>query len=217
MRGETRVEKEIRAELGLKNDDQPWVQFFDTAIEDKAMSAASNRTRYKTVVFIEKIPTADGLVVRDKFHRKMHKDDQVQYPEEWALYERRKSAMDDGGPNIRAIPGMDAAILAELIDLRITSCRDLLQYDGDLEELEPLRDIASNMMELATNALPQNQEIRERREALRREVLRPKNIESVRSGPAKRGLKLVDQGPAPVAVPAGNGESVETFSYSFEA
>jgi hypothetical protein len=216
MIGETQTEKVIRREMGLEKDSKPWAQFFDSAMIDHELSEAGTRKRYKNVVFIEKIPTADGLVVRDKFHRKMREADKAEFPEAWAAYEERKEAQSGRGPNIRTIPCIDAAIVAELVELRIATCRDLIEYEGDLEELEPLRDVAQKVMEVADGSVLQGEEIRKRREALRRAVERPKN--SAHSGAAPRaGLKLVDRGPEPITVPAGKGDAVETFSYSFEA
>jgi len=214
MRGETSVEKKIRKELGLATDHKPWAQFFDSAMIDQELTDAGTRTRFKNVVFIEKIPTADGLVVRDKFHRKMRPSDKIEFPEAWEDYENRKSNQGDRGPSIRTIPGVDAAIVEELLALRIATCRDLIEYDGDLEELEPLRGTAQKVLEMADDTVPQTEEIRERRDALRRALVRPQDGPRSEGG---RGLKLVDRGPDPIRVPDPQGNSVESFSYSFEA
>lgn len=141
------IEEQITKELGYDRS-KPHVQFYEHAVKNAKRSEAAGRPKYDTSVYILKTPSAPDLVVRNTFSRQMIEQDKKDYPQEWARYVERKQQRDNFNPMIRGIPGMTAAALAELRDLEIVTCRDLVNYGGNLDELETLRDIAEQVLDI---------------------------------------------------------------------
>ena len=141
------IEEQIAKELGHDRS-KPHVQFYDHAVINKRLTEESGRNRYDAKVYIRKTPTAPDLVVRNTFSRKMEEQDKKDFPVEWARYVERKSNQDNYNPFVRGIPGMTVAAAAELKDLGIVTCRDFAHYEGDLGDLEALREIAIEVLDI---------------------------------------------------------------------
>lgn len=170
------IEKKIAEELGYGNH-KPYVQFYDHAVLNQARSEEAGRPKYDAKVYIQKTPSAPDLAVRNNFSRKMIEADKHEFPEEWAHYCAKKKEQDNFNPLVTGIPGMTVTAAAELKDLRIVTCRDLANYDGDLDDLEPLRDIARQVLDIG---------------------------DRIRAKPAVQAPRAV---PAPIVTPVSRGKS----------
>ena len=154
-------ERKIAEAMGHDRS-KPMVQFFDHAAFNATLTKESGRPRYTSHIYLRKIPSAPDLVVRDVFDRAMVEEDKTDWPEEWALYEKRKGGMNNMKPPITAIPGIDVASKAELAALELFTCDDFVNYAKPLEGLEELRETARAIMEVS-DAIA----IRKRRESVR--------------------------------------------------
>lgn len=152
-------EMKVREAMG-EVDHQPYIEFFDHAIENRFKSKESGRPRFASQVFIRKIPSAPDLIVRDVFDRQMVEQDKTDYPEQWQRYCERKSKLDNFSPPITAIPGMTVAYNAELRALGIQYCEQFVAFERDLDELEPLRETARKIMEIAHEIRAQRDDVR---------------------------------------------------------
>lgn len=183
-------------------DKRPFVSFFDHAIQSAELTEKSGRPRYIPKVYIQKIPSAPDLQVRDRFARAMTEQDKLDYPQEWALYQQRKGDIDSLVPPVTAIPGMDAAKRMELEALNIHNCRQLVDYEGNLDNLEETREIARRILEVAN-------EIREGRDAVRdaadRQIHHPASVPG-----AGGGRKAKEEGNEK----AGKQEEGYTFTFT---
>ena len=141
------IEEQIAKELGHDRS-KPHVQFYDHAVKNAKRSEEAGRAKYDAQVYILKTPTAPDLVVRNTFSRKMEEKDKAEFPEAWARYQARKQQIDNYNPHVKGIPGMTVTANAELRDLGIVTCRDLVGYEGDLDDLEPLREIALEVLDI---------------------------------------------------------------------
>lgn len=191
-------EKQIRQAMGEKRH-LPYVSFFDHAVEDKELTEKSGRPRFRSRVYIQKIPSAPDLVQRDIFTRAMTEEDKQDWPEEWARYLEKKEAIDNLTPPITAIPGMGVAEKAELLALGIKNCREFVDYPKGLDELEPLRETAKKIMEVSRYV----KDIREGRQGVRnapdRQMHNPAGVYRIRPETEKEK----------------DGEE-ESFSYTFQ-
>ena len=141
-------ERKIREAMGEASH-KPWVSFFDKAVPDEKLTEETGRPRFRERIYIQKVPSAPDLPVRDIFTRAMEEEDKAEFPEEWQAYLARKDAIANPAPPIQALPGMDVAAEAELQALSIRTCRDLVAYKGDLDVLEPLRNTAREIMRIS--------------------------------------------------------------------
>jgi hypothetical protein len=188
-------EETIAQAMG-EDKSQPHVMFFDHAVFSKDLTEKSGRPRYIEKAYIRKIPSAPDLIVRDVFDAPANDEHKRQFPEQWAAYLARKSELDMYTPPIEALPTMTVARKAELHALKIRNCRDLIDYQGDLDELEPLRDVAKKIMGIA-NGLRNRREVSEEREVVQNGADRQPHYS-----------------PRPVqSAPQGGKE--ESFTYSF--
>ena len=206
MRAQNNHEKKISEALGHNNDSKPFAQFFDHAEYDEALSEECGRPRFNCSIYLEKIPTSADLIIRDRFHRKMIPADKLEFAEAWERYSKLKRLQDNFSPAVQAIPGIDTASFAELKALEIASCEDLVEYEGDLDVLEPLRETAKQIMEIGDA-------LRKKRDAIRAEARR--QVHENRSVPGASPLKAVPN-TAPKGY-VGTGNSKETFNYTFQA
>lgn len=141
-------EQKIAKEMGHERH-KPIATFFDHAVIDHEKSKKYGRTKYKKRVYLRKIPTAPDLVVRDVFDRPMMEEDKEAFPEAWKRYCERRSQIDNYDPPVTAIPGMSVAIHRELQDLDIHTCEQLVGHEGNLDEVEPIRETARKIMEIS--------------------------------------------------------------------
>lgn len=125
----------------------PAVSFFDYPMEDKALSEASGRPRFRAHTFIQK--QTRGVIVPEIFHRRMEETDKEEFAEEWAIYQQKRDQVDNRAPSLMAMPGMDVASLEELKALDLTDCEKLAAYKGDLTGLEHFQKIAHQIMEIS--------------------------------------------------------------------
>lgn len=152
-------ERRIAEAMGEKKH-KPFVSFFDHAVEDQELSKESGRPRFVERVYIQKIPSAPDLARRDIFTRAMVESDKDEFPDEWAHYLDRKGSMDNLRPPIEAIPGMSLAQAAELKALGIDNCQQLVEYAEGLDELEPLRATAQQIMRISDALRKERDDIR---------------------------------------------------------
>ena len=145
---------------------QPYVSFFDHAVINKPLTEKSGRPRYTALTYIQKIPSAPDLGSRDVFSRKMVPVDKTDWPEQWALYLKRQEAGKSFDPPIKAVFwAMDIAQQHEITDLLIKTCGELVGHQGDLGELEYMRGIATQTLEMG-NELRNRRQVREGRESV---------------------------------------------------
>ena len=199
-------ERKIAEAMGHDRS-KPMVQFFDHAAFNATLTKESGRPRYTSHIYLRKIPSAPDLVVRDVFDRAMVEEDKTDWPEEWALYEKRTGGMNNMKPPITAIPGIDVASKAELAALELFTCDDFVNYAKPLEGLEELRETARAIMEVSDA-------IRKKRESVRTEEGRQIHRDSGISVP-RGGLLSADfaRPKKEVFQKAGKEESNQTFHY----
>lgn len=161
------LERQLKQAHGV-SEIMPIVVFVDWALKDEELSKQCGRPRYKDCIFLEKHPR--GTMVKDVFRRRMEEQDKRDYPKEWAEYQARKSEIANRAPPITAMPGMTRAVFEELRELGLTDCEKVAGYEGDLQEIEPFRRIAQQIMEISN---VQSRAFREGRQEVREEVHRP--------------------------------------------
>jgi len=137
------LEQQLKTAYGV-TEKPPLVNFVDWALKDEVLTKETGRPRYRDLIFIEMRPR-DGS--RDIFREIVTDEHKLQYPKEWAEYEKRKGALDVHSPKIGLIPGMTRAKFEELTDLGIVTCADLVEYPKSLDELDGLRAMAKKIME----------------------------------------------------------------------
>ena len=147
-------EELIAKELG-HDKSKPLIQFYDHAVRNNAKSEQCGRPRYDAKVYLRKVPTSPDRVVRDVFSRKMTEQDKHEYPTEWAQYLERKGGADNHNPPVTILPGMTVAAQAELKELRIFNCKQLVACERDLDDLEPLREIARKVLAITDDVMSQ--------------------------------------------------------------
>ena len=145
-------EELIAKELG-HDKSKPLIQFYDHAVRNNEKSEQYGRPRYDAKVYLRKVPTSPDRVVRDVFSRKMTEQDKREYPDEWAHYLERKSGADNHNPLITILPGMTVAAQAELKELRIFNCRQLIACERNLDDLEPLREVARKVLAITDDVM----------------------------------------------------------------
>lgn len=164
-----RVYKEISEAVFGKNDYEPLVTFYDHAAYNEVLSKQSGRPRYTEQTYTLLKPTHPDLKVRDTVSHPTTQDEIDRYPEQWARYQAEKQDQRDFHPPLQAIPGMRISYFRELQALEIFDAKALAEYEGDLGEIDHLRELAKRIMEVAREA----RELREARENPVREEREP--------------------------------------------
>jgi len=197
----------------------PIVNFYDHALPIES----TGRPRFKAAVFVQKKTRNDPT--GSTFCREATEDDKREFPREWAAYCDARDQIEHRAPPLSAIATMSPVAFEELKALDINDCRQLAEYSGDLDVLNPMRETARRIMEIAN----EDRRIRERRETVPDQVGRPVHgniagdrVTTYTHQPDGRPLPSDHQGgesvqrQAPVKrlVP---GTSVECFKYEFVA
>ena len=133
----------------------PIVSFYDHALPANQSARdfmnkgkfSGERPRFKPAVFVKKTTRNDPT--NSTFTQPVTEQDKEMHPREWALYCELKEKAEDRSPPIAAIPGMDAVSMEELKALGISDCKQLIEYQGDLDSIEHLRETAKRIMEIA--------------------------------------------------------------------
>jgi hypothetical protein len=201
-------EQKVRELMGEKNY-KPYVSFFDHAAENAELTEASGRPRFVERVYIQKIPSAPDIPVRDVFTRAKTKEDEREYPEEWAAYCERKEAVSNLRPPIAAIPGMDVASKAELLALNIRDCEAFVNHPEPLDELEPLRATAKRIMEISNG-------IREGRQVVQDDTVRPIHHPAGVPGSGQAQGYAQKEGYYQETGHQEAGDEEESFTYQFQ-
>ena len=134
-------------DMGLESTPKIFARFFDHAISDPEKSKKSGRKRFKPAVYLELRNLAES--VPDVFHRKMIEQDKADYPEQWDQYQKNQQAISNRAPSVNAIPGMTVVAYEEFKALELWNCEKIAEYSGDLENLEPFRALAKQIMEIS--------------------------------------------------------------------
>ncbi len=187
--------RKMAREMGLEATPKIFARFFDHAIEDKEASRQSDRKRFKHATYLELRNLAE--VVQDVFHRKMIPQDKNDYPEQWAAYASSRGEISNRRPSLRAIPGMTEEAYEEFKWLKLWDCEKVMNYEGDLTNLEPFRKVAKQIMEIS------DEQVREERAMVRNEANGP--VHSI-AGQVR---------PAQIAIQKETDQE-ETFSYQIQ-
>lgn len=168
----------------------PIVTFYDHALPDNESARdyvgkgkwEGERPRFKPAVFVRMQTRNDptGSTWCDKATRE-HSE---QYPKEWQRYLEGREQLDNRAPPITAIHNMNPVAFEELRALGIADCRELVEYDGDLDSLEPMRATAKRIMEISSENSNDGYsgDVREGRQSVSAHVERPVHGDSASGG-----------------------------------
>lgn len=134
----------------------PIVSFFDHAEPDKEATKTSGRPRFRDVTYV-RFQTRDD-VTRPVFCCKALQEHKDEHPREWAHYCERKKGIENRAPILWAIPGMTRAKFEELRAIGLNDCEKLADYEGDLEQLAPLQEVAIKIMEISDEGIERVQQ-----------------------------------------------------------
>lgn len=160
-----RTEQEIRNAIFGRTDYPPIITFFDHATYNEELTRQSGRPRYTEKTYTRIKPTHPDLKVRDEACHPTTEEEKLAYPEQWAKYQEVRGDGAEFKPPLQAVPGMRVSYFNELRDLGIFNADDLAKHDGDLDELNWMKGVAQQIMEISHAA-------RDLREG-RKEVSRP--------------------------------------------
>jgi hypothetical protein len=200
---DARTHQEIYNSVFGRTDYEPIVTFFDHATYNEELTKQSGRPRYTETTYTRIKPTHPDLKVRDEVCHPTKEDEKQRYPKQWEAYKKLKDAELEFKPPLQAIPGMKISYFRELQDLNVFNADDLVNYDGDLDELEFLRSIAEKIMEVSREA----REVQKRRESVGEDRDRQQQYHSPQPGVITQTGKTLKE----EVEEKGN----ETFSYSF--
>lgn len=217
------AERDIRLALFGKQDYPPRVQFYDHSPHDPELSEKSGRPRFREVLYIKLKPTHPDLTVRDVVSYPAKEADKLEYPVQWAEYQKKQTEITEFKPPLQAIPGMRISAFNELQALEIYDCGALAEYKGELDEIDYLRDIAKRIMEVSDEA----RNLRDERQAVQEATDRQQHDSAhlFRSGPGRlsevidRQISPGEQGGEKSQSKAGSGQKErgqEIFQYNFE-
>jgi len=181
---DNRIYKEISDQVFGKQDYEPVVTFFDHPAYDEELSEKSGRPRFTEQTYTLLKPTHPDLKVRDEVSHPVRDHEIERYPEQWAAYQKTKKEQAEFKPCLQAIPGMKVSYFRELQALEIFDAEALANYDGDLGEINHLKDVSVRIMEISNEAQLLHQrrekvrEDRDRRVQHRPQVLRASEKES---------------------------------------
>lgn len=208
-----RLEQQLKQSYGVTNL-PPLVTFFDHAIEDPELTRQSGRPRFNDVTYIEKKPR--GSNTGDVFHSLATDEHRLEFPKQWAAYMEKRGELANRAPSLKAMPGMTEAKYKELLALGLRDCEQLMNYEGNLDDLAPFRSIARKIMEISND-------LREGRNAVGTEAGGQVHADSGLSGaigiagvfPMPIGYQVGQ----PVQAQSNEGRKVSnapvTFEYSF--
>ena len=209
-----RIKKEISEAVFGKQDYAPLISFYDHAAYNEVLSKQSGRPRYTEKTYTLMKPTHPDLKVRDKVSHPTRPDEIENHPREWEIYQKTKRDQHEFKPPLQAIPGMRISYFRELQALEIFDAESLANYEGDLGEIEHLKELSKRIMEVAHEA----RNLRERREAVRDNPDRP----AYHSTPVPGRSVITEIARAPQVgekeshQESGKKEGIETFQYNFQ-
>lgn len=167
----SRAEEEIRQALFGKQDYRPLVKFYDHAVPDAAATEASGRPRFRQQLNVLIKPTHPDLTVRDTVSRKAEEKHMAEFREEYEAYLKNKERTEtEFRTPLQGVPGMTVVAFRELTELGIEDTLDLAEYEGDLGEIDYLREAAKKIMEVARAvraSFEESERIRKERETIR--------------------------------------------------
>jgi len=147
-----RVHKEISDAVFGRTDYEPIVTFYDHASYNEVLSKASGRPRFIEKTYTLLKPTHPDLKVRDEVSHPVKEEEKLMYPRQWAAYQKTKQDQLEFKVPLQAVPGMGRAAFEELQALQIFDAESLVNYTGDLGEIDHLRELAIQIMEVSDAA-----------------------------------------------------------------
>lgn len=208
--------QEISEAIFGKQDYPPRVKFYDHAVYDEELSKQSGRPRYVEKLYVMFKPTHPDLTVRDVVSFAAKEEHKIEYALQWAEYQKAQLEISEFKPPLQAVPGMRISAYNELQALKIYNCGALAEYEGDLGDIDYLRQVAKRIMEVSDEA----RDLREKREALRK----TRDRQQYRSTQVPGGSVLTQIGGQTLKAEAqGNQEKSneekggeESFTYNFQ-
>lgn len=132
-------EDRIDEEINGKAPDS-LVAIYDGAIEDAEATERDGRKRFKVVTMI----AIRNMGESDFAPHPLREDEPAKYPRAWKRYEAGRNAAPSH--RLELLPGVNAASLAELAELKLRTIEQLAAFDGELFDLAPLREKAKRLL-----------------------------------------------------------------------